>query len=205
MSEVSKSKDQRMMAQADQLADMQQKQLSGQIGKVKANIDSSFEISEHEAEGYVHVFTRVKHVQPDKKEIMNEDRVIKVHANIFDQKVKDGMLAVYDEFRIVHDPRKEGYKSEKIVTTLTESQTIELKESIDGLQKSKVEALVKVSELEDENESLKSQLEALKAANSVPVKASDLDETKSPEADTILTTNPPQDGKPVAPKKGKAQ
>lgn len=98
---------------------MRKKQMNGDVSYVTANKSASLnldppiqakhlQIREDEADGYVHVFVREKHVDINSKSINNIDKVIAMHKNEFDRKVNEGYFQLYDQVEIIHDPRDES-------------------------------------------------------------------------------------------------
>lgn len=110
------SKGQKEALQESQLRQKQEQQIAEVLGQadvetVPGNIDSKFKIRKEESENYVHVWTRVKHVDAGGKSFTNEDRVIMIHAKSFNSVVNGGAFITYDEIAVVHDPRKDRPKA----------------------------------------------------------------------------------------------
>lgn len=101
----SKSLDTRKMEQVDKIAEMRVEQAAGKLPMVEANRDPNFQIKEIEADGYVHVFTRKLHNNPDTKSYDKEDRIVIIHKAEFDAKLKQNFFQLYDEAHVIHDPR----------------------------------------------------------------------------------------------------
>jgi len=116
MATETKTKDQRSVDQIDKLDQLRQAQKAGEIDQVPANKDESILIPETEAASYVHVLVIEKHHDQAKKTYIVHKKVIPFHANIFDNLVKSGAFNLYDEARVVHDPRKKAPKYETLKT-----------------------------------------------------------------------------------------
>lgn len=117
MQDVSKSRDTRSMEQQDAIHSMKLEQAKGNPVMVPANRKinlgnepTTLNIEEvragREATDYVHVFTRVKHDDPNVKRYNFEDKIIQIHAGEFDTKVKQNYFQSFDLAEIIHDPRE---------------------------------------------------------------------------------------------------
>lgn len=109
------TKDQKQARQQSELSALKQDQIAIALGEkegefVEGNRKPGTQIRALEAKGYVHVWTRVKHLDQGGKSFTNEDRTIKIHAREFDNRVKDGAFKTYDEVEVIHDPRKNAPK-----------------------------------------------------------------------------------------------
>ncbi len=102
-----------MSLQQDKIQEMREKQSAGPLEKIEGNRASSCKIAPKEyrmiradeADGYVHVFTRIKHMGGDQKSIVFEDRNLTLHKGEFDRKVNEGYFQLFDDIEVVHDPR----------------------------------------------------------------------------------------------------
>lgn len=102
----STTRDEKLAKQQDEIQDLRDRQNAGDIDKVTANRNSKYKISELEEEGYVHVATRIKDLNPDQKSFTNRDAVLSIHKGEFDRKVKEGYFQLFDEVEVIHDPRE---------------------------------------------------------------------------------------------------
>jgi hypothetical protein len=105
------TRDQKMSKQSSELSNLQDRQIREannevEVETIPGNRNPKFKIRVLEADGYVHVFARRKHLDTTGKNFVHEDRTIMIHKREFDTRVKDGAFATYDEVEIVHDPRK---------------------------------------------------------------------------------------------------
>jgi len=75
------------------------------MGKIKANMDSSFEIKATE-EGYVHVRTVVRVHIPAKKDYRDDVSIRKFHPKVHENNLKINFYDQYDEAVVIHDPSK---------------------------------------------------------------------------------------------------
>jgi len=110
------TRDQKIARQSSELRALREQQIAEASGEaepdlVPANRKPEFKIRRIEADGFVHVFTRIKNLSQDQKNFINEDRIIPIHAREFDKRVKDGAFTTYDEVEVIHDPRKNAPKS----------------------------------------------------------------------------------------------
>jgi hypothetical protein len=64
-----------------------------------------------EAEEFVHIDTVTRHLNGDQKSFSEEKITLKVSARDFEQKIKEGMFKTFDEYEVIHDPRKDAPKS----------------------------------------------------------------------------------------------
>lgn len=113
---VDLTRDQKIASQKSKIEALRESQILEATGAkepelVPANRNPKFKIRKIEADGYVHVFTRVRNLDQAQKNFINEDRIIVIHARDFDRKVNDGMFKTYDLVEVIHDPRKGAPKS----------------------------------------------------------------------------------------------
>lgn len=168
---ITKTQEQRLSDQMDDLAQKKADQLANGKPTVVANRDSSYQIPEDEQDDYVHVWTRIRNMNPDQKSFTDEDRIIPVHANLFDAKVSQGAFSLYDEVKVVHDPRKEappknGKYALKVDVIKQSPQTAapgkDLKEKENKLRVIQEEQEKKSEELEDKETELEDKETELK-------------------------------------------
>lgn len=105
--------------QIEQLEALRELQKLGKVPTTKANKDSSIEIGVHEADRFVFLATLEKHIDAANKTFVEIRRVIKIHASRFDAMADSGGFALFDECKIVHDPRENAredynFKKERI-------------------------------------------------------------------------------------------
>lgn len=166
--ETTKTREQRMADQVDQIKDLQAKQMAAHNGDesaikmIPANRDKEYEIKEYEKD-YVHVAAISRIHNEATKEYKEEKRIIKIQPNNLDTMAASGAFNVYDDVKVIHDPRPGKAKEVKLKTT--EPSVAQAKPS----QREK--------ELEDRLAKLEAQLSA-KEKGKAPVAESlpDLDE-----------------------------
>jgi hypothetical protein len=159
--EVSTSRDQKMLKQQDQIDELRKKQSEvglNQLPTVTANRNANYKVRQDEADRYVHVRTRNKHYQSATKSFQFEDRIIPIHKNEFDRKVKEDYFSGYDEVEVIHDPR-EGASAKYAIKTksdgakssepVKQSDNSELNERVQALRKKEAELLAKQTEFEE--------------------------------------------------------
>lgn len=171
----SKSRDEKMMKQQDQIAEKRAQQEPGldSLPRVDANrkvtispptklvIDT---VREDESERFVHVFTRVKHMNPAQNDFINEDRVIVMHANEFDRKVDEGFFNLFTQVEVIHDPRKNApsnYQLKKSVVKLDEKPVVKNTGAEKALAERSKELDVKEKELLKKQQDLEAREAAL--------------------------------------------
>jgi hypothetical protein len=110
---VSKSKDELLMRQADQIHTMKVDQMNGldKLPTVEANRNPKYQIRTDEADGYVHVRVCNKHYQSTTKSITREERILTIHKAQFQAKIDEKYFATYDEVEVIHDPRANAPKT----------------------------------------------------------------------------------------------
>lgn len=171
----------RLMKQKEDLRKLQRDQqaaLAGdkeKIRMIKGNKDSKHEIAEHEKH-LIHVYTNIKTVDVDTKTIHEEERIVKVHARNFDQLIKDGAFAVYDEVKVIHDPRKNAPKEYNLRPNVPASASLTAATMTDAALAAREQ---KLKEREKQIEERLAKLEALESAKAdVPPPPADLGEGK---------------------------
>jgi hypothetical protein len=187
------TKDQKQARQQSQLSALKEQQIREKLGEdeteyVSGNRNSSFKIRALEADGYVHIHTRIKHLANDQKSFVNEDRTIKIHAREFDARVKNGAFKTYDEVEVVHDPRKKaptvynlkpdgipvagGNVQDKInaasgadkkAQEKLEREKLNLQKNSDALEKKKEEVNAQIDELNEKEKQIISKAQELEA------------------------------------------
>jgi hypothetical protein len=105
------TKDQKLSIQESELKELQEQQIAEANGTekvetVEGNRDPKHRIRKIESLGYVHVWTRIKHLDASGKNFTYEDKVVMIHNREFAQRVKDGAFTLFDEVTVIHDPRK---------------------------------------------------------------------------------------------------
>jgi len=155
------SKDQKLMRQVDQIEAMRDEQRAGleNLETIPGNRNPKYQVRKDEADRYVFIFTRIKHVSTMTKSINNEDRIIPIHKAEFDRKVDEGYFAIYDEVSVIHDPRdgapmtydiahKEGQVN-IVEPRQPRADAAQLKEQREALRLKEQELLAKQKELEE--------------------------------------------------------
>ncbi len=109
-SKRSMSRDERIVAQKDDLQDLKGRQIEAansgeQLATIEANRNPKYSVREIEAKGFVHVRAVVRHLNFDQKSFNDEEHIVKVHAREFDRRVSEGAFKTYDEVEVIHDPR----------------------------------------------------------------------------------------------------
>lgn len=182
------SKDQKINLQQDRIHALKSAQINGEREMIEANINPKYKIDKQSA-GFVHILTRIKHLNPATKGYNNEDRVVKIHASEFDRRAAQGAFKTYDELEIIHDPREnrpasqEGYlklmKPDHVNIIEAQSKNVdravvdqakhlakkedELKSIAKGLDDTKATLDQKESDLAQREAELNKRLEQLKA------------------------------------------
>lgn len=108
---TSLTREQKAIKQQDEIAELRAQQIAQANGEedialVDANLSKKHKIRAAEKDGYVHVATRIKHLNANQKDFTYEDRIIPIHAREFDRKVAEGAFNLFDECEVIHDPRK---------------------------------------------------------------------------------------------------
>lgn len=101
--------DQRAARQADEMKTLQEKQIaikSDELNEeyITGNRDSKSKIKKSEA-GYVHTAVITRTLAPDSQSFIEDARVIKTHPNQFAQQIKNNAFGMYNEAKVIHDPR----------------------------------------------------------------------------------------------------
>lgn len=106
--------EQRSARQFAEMKDLQDKQIKVANGEteaetIPANKDANIKIKASDKD-YVHIAAVTRNLAPDQKSFFDESRVIKVHANQFNQLVNSNAFAAYDDVKVIHDPRPNAPK-----------------------------------------------------------------------------------------------
>lgn len=141
MTKPSLSKDQREQQQLDDIATLRKSQKDGTAGKIRANKDSSIEIPEHHNDRYVYVIATQKNVNPDMKSFSEIASLIPIHAGLFDQMVDQGGFALYDDVKIVHDPRDDAREKYVFKIEHINPQSVESPAAAKSIKTSELNAL----------------------------------------------------------------
>lgn len=202
------TRDQKIARQRSELGELREHQISVATGEsdeqyVEANRNSKFKIRAIEAAGFVHVWTRVKHLSQDQKSFVNEDRIVPIHAREFDKRVKDGAFSTYDEVEVIHDPRKGAPKtyvlkpSQLSVEQAPSASTAPAKSQEKEIERQKqqvakeAERLEKIQDLQTEREKEIARKEAELAAREKALAEAE----SKPEAATAAASAPAPDVK----------
>lgn len=104
------TREQRLADQLDENNELKLKQMAAHNGEkdaikmIPANMDKNIKIKEND-EGHVHVLTITKTYNEATKTLHEEPRTIKIQPNNLDQMIAAGTFNVYDDVRVIHDPR----------------------------------------------------------------------------------------------------
>lgn len=101
----SKSKDQRLMEQVDQIDALKQAQLSGNVKKVKGNVVSEYELPENEAH-LIHLEAVTFIQQINSRTNKERKRTLKFDVRQFEKMEKNNHFAQFAEINLLHDPRQ---------------------------------------------------------------------------------------------------
>lgn len=171
----SKSRDEKMMRQQDQIAEMRDIQTNNGLSSlpmVQANRNPKYSIRADEAEKFVFVRCCVNNFQQKTNSMIPYERIIPIHANQFEQKIEEKMFATYHEVEIIHDPRKnaKSYSADDLkgggVVKLDQpkqssNNNAQLNERVKALNEKEKDLLAKQADLEAREAALKAKEEAL--------------------------------------------
>lgn len=158
---ISKSRDEKLMIQADQIAEMRETQMNGidKLPTIEGNRNPKYKIRADEADRYVFVLTTIKHVSTSTKSVNLEQRIIPIHKAEFQRKIDEQYFAIYDDTEVIHDPRTNAPKEYelknktsqvKLDTPLTKEQpNAQLNERVKALKAKEQELIAKQAELEE--------------------------------------------------------
>lgn len=166
------SKEQKEAKQVSEINNLRYAQKNGTAKMVKANKDTTIEIPEAAAEGYVFLMTTARHINQDLKSITEVKSLVPIHKANFDRMVAQGGFALFDDVKIVHDPREgartdykfkiEHVSSASIAETPSKSADMTaINEARKGLEAQKTTLENKQAELIDREARLKAQEEDL--------------------------------------------
>lgn len=157
----SKSRDEKQMRQADQIAEMRDQQAEGmdKLPTVEANRNSKYRIREDESERFVFVKTTIKHINTQTKTINPEERIIPIHKAQFQGKVDEMYFATFDDVEVIHDPRNNAPTTYDIahkegvikldIPKQKDNGNAALNEKVQALKKKEADLIAKQAELEE--------------------------------------------------------
>jgi hypothetical protein len=106
-------REKKMADQVDALNTLRQNQkaaLAGDkkaIAMVDANKEKGAKVPAHE-QHLIHIATLTRTLSADQKSFIDQRRVIPVNTRNFNQMIKDGAFAAFDEAKVIHDPRPDA-------------------------------------------------------------------------------------------------
>jgi hypothetical protein len=170
----SKSRDEKQMRQADQIAELRDLQGEGidKLPTVEANRNPKYRVRADEAEKFVFVKTTIKHISTQSKEINLEERIIPIHKAQFQGKVDEMYFATFDIVEVIHDPRSNApevydilHKTGPIKLDTPKqkesSNNVALNEKVQALKKKEADLIAKQTELEEREAALKAKEDEL--------------------------------------------
>lgn len=135
------SKEQKEAKQVSDIDALRTAQKTGAAGMIRANKDDSIEIPEHGNDRYVYVKATNKHLNADMKSHTSVVSLIPVHAGLFDQMVDQGGFALYDDVKIVHDPRDNVRESYVFKVEQINSKSVETPSDAKSTKSSDMKAM----------------------------------------------------------------
>lgn len=174
----SKTKDARDSQQFDTLESLKRAQIADRVEMVPCNINSDYEIPEHDEDNYLVIKTLIKNVQGNKN-ILEEKAIIKVHKDGY-KEFETHAKSQYDSYEIIHDPRSSAEKStsgsfgteaEQGKRAKVKGQVNALKENHEKVLNEKDQQIASLSQAVDDNEKAKLDAEAALKAKDKEIEA----------------------------------
>lgn len=160
------SKEEREYEQQQALKRLKQLQKSGKVVMVPCNIDPTHKISEQEEDDYVALHVTELYQVPGAKSYANVSKLLLIHANQFERFYEAKAFALYDEVKLVHDPREDAPSpatyvfSDKPVDVMkttaspSEKRTRQLDEQMQKINEGRVELDTKTKEIDARSKEL---------------------------------------------------